>query len=246
MKKYVFLCVVVWLLFFCIKGLCLQDKHIVFKWSFIYGELPTRNYTDEFWVGDNAACIKSRMGTTVFRFDLDKVWIINTRGKKYFEQSIEDYIKSDSENHKHEVSIHDLGWDYDPEFEWTVEKLDDEKFITGWKCRHFLIKGEADFTEIQIDLWVSGEIDIPHKSVFKDIIFKPVTRSEWDWDEAALRLGKLCPDLIVSSTVVNEPPIARTITYIKTIDKIEQVAPPEGIYEIPEGTLKVSSLEELY
>jgi hypothetical protein len=218
----------------------------VFKWSFIYGDLPPRNFTDEFWVGDNAACIKSRTGTTIFRFDLGRVWVINTRGKKYFEQSIEDYITSDSENRKQEVSIHELGWEYDPEFEWTVEKLDEEKVITGWKCRHFLIRGEADFTEIQIDLWVSDEIDIPHKSFLKDIVFKPVTRSEWNWNEAALRLDELYSGLIVSSKVVSEPPIARTITYIKTIDKIEAADPPEGIYEIPEGTLKVSSLEELY
>jgi len=230
----------------CSNGFCFQDKHIVSTWSYIYGEFPPRDYTDEYWIGENAAAFKSRTTITVLRFDLDKVWIINTRGKKYFEQSIGDYVKSETETDEKEVTIHELGWDYYTKFDWTIKPRSEKKVINGWNCKHYRAFGEADFSETRVDLWLSSEVDIPHKDVLKDIIFKPPTRSEWNWQEAAQKLNKLSDDLIVSCTVKNEPPIADTITFIKTISKIENAAPPEGIYEIPEGTVKVSSLEELY
>jgi len=234
------------IIFSSINGWCFQDKHIIGKWSFIYGEFPPRNYTDEIWIGENAAAIKGRNTTTIFRFDLDKVWIINIRGKRYYEQSIEDYIKKESETNEKKETIHELGWEYYPDYKWTIKELNDKKIINNLNCRHFIALGEADFSDIKIDLWMSDEINIQHKEVLKNIIFKPVTRSNWNWNEATLKLKALCSDYIVSSTVVNEPPIASTMTYIKTIDKIETIIVPAEIYELPKEVLKVNSLEELY
>jgi len=225
---------------------CYQDTHIVMKWTYKYGEFPPRNYTDEIWIGENAAAIKGRSTTTIFRFNSDKVWIINTKGKKYYEQSIEEYLKKEVETNEKKETIHELGWEYNPSFEWKVKELNDKKIINNLNCRHYIAIGEADFSDIKIDLWMSDEVDIQHKTVLKDIIFKPVTRSEWGWNEAAIKLKELCSDFIISSTVINEPPIASKMTYIKTIDKIETIIVPAEIYELPKEVLKVNFLEDLF
>ena len=92
---------------------------------------------------------------------------------------------------------------------------------------------------------VSDVPEIPHKDILKNVISKPVISTlaltELDWKNITSKYKKLTKGFIVSSKLVKEPPIAGKIIFKKTIKKIETSEPPDGIYELPEGAVKIKN-----
>jgi hypothetical protein len=196
----------------------------------------------ESWITDNKVYVKTSRFISITRYDLKKKWIILPEQKRYFEEPIDWPVQPDkNKDTQSKQSIHEVGWDYIPQFDWIIEKTDQKEDINGRECQKIIADGDADYEEKTIEIWVSKDAPINIER-FNNMTL--LANEEWkNIFQTSPELKKL---FIVKTkhTIVND--IAPTMYYEETITKAETAAPPQNIYELPEGLEKVNSLRELY
>lgn len=218
------------------------DDHIMIDSTRSYMGHTSPKMTSEFWVTDNNVYVKTRRFITITRYDLKKKWIISPMQKRYFEESIDLPVPSDKvKEAQSKQTIHEVGWDYVPHYDWIIEKTDQKQDINGWTCQKVIAHGDADYEEKTIEIWVSKDAAINIER-FNNMTQK--VNEEWKGIyQTSPELKKL---FIVQTkhTIVND--IAPTMYRENKVTKAETAEPPQNIYELPEGLEKVKSLRELY
>jgi hypothetical protein len=189
--------------------------------------------TTEVWIGENAVVVTTRTESILFRYDLNRLLFLRPSPGVYFESGLD---SREQEEQLADTSIHTKGWEYTPLYDWTVEDMKEEKTIEGYPCHHYVARGEADYSERTLDLWVTGESPI-RLDRYNDRRFY----SHIPGDPRSEELLKAFPDLytsvIVSSHEKFVPAIASETTIDRRIILIERKQPPPGVFEVP-GTFK--------
>ena len=216
------------------------DDHVVqeFTRTYMGRTIPAR--TNETWIGEDKYYHKSGNFITITRYDLNKKWIIFPRQKRYLEEPIEKKIS----NEKEEPSrIQELGFNYQPEFDWIVRQTEDERIIDGKTCRCTIFEGDADYAEETREYWLTEDLPIDLER-YHQVLIDPIEDKYWAAYYQAFPIEKYA--LPLETKIITENAIAPTMTWNFEMIRVETAEPPDNIYEIPEGYARVNTREELY
>jgi hypothetical protein len=196
----------------------------------------------EVWMTADKVCVKDGAFITITRRDLKKRWTVNVRSKKYFEKSLAALAKSAAPEKK-PFRIQEYGFDYEPVYDWRLDKDILTETVNGRKCRKFVARGDADYSEEVREMWLTEDVPISIERAYETLT-KP------NLDAQLLRVYEKTPALrkgfVMKSVVTMEQPIAPTMVWVTEVTKVEIAPPPDGIYDLPAGMQKVGTLEELY
>jgi hypothetical protein len=195
----------------------------------------TQATTTEYWIADDKTYEKNGARVTIIRKDLGVRWVINTQKATYAETR----LTSPAMNKTRIEDIHTAGFNYEPEFVWTVADSAEASTINSRACRLTVATGTDDFAEMTLKLWLC-HMDRPalerkaNESVLDNAGFgykNPVTF-------ASELLSKRPDVLLMSLDATVEPPISSTMTYRVVVRTIENALPPAGIFDLPAGLQK--------
>ncbi|UCH96879.1 MAG: DUF4412 domain-containing protein [Candidatus Aminicenantes bacterium] len=224
--------------FSCVFG----DDHILVESARSYmGHIYPKMIT-EFWVTDNSVYLKTSRYFTITRYDLKKKWFINPEQKRYYERSTDLHTRADQDTEtESNRTIHEVGWEYIPHYDWIVKKPGEKQDINGWECQKVIADGDADYAEKTIEIWMSKDVPVDIKR------FNHMTQLEnQEWKDIFQNSPELRDFFMVKTkhTIVNA--IAPNMYKENKVIKAETADPPQNIYELPEGLEKVKSIEELF
>jgi len=197
----------------------------------------------ETWISEKAFCIRNIAMIIIYRADLNKIWRIVPLKNKYYEEEINAFEKKDSEA-KGETSIHKIGYNYQPVFDWVVKDTSAAERINNIDCRRVTVQGEADFAQKSIEIWFAKNMKFTINDVYKKMLSYLFIKD--DDMKKVFNIYKEafnCLPMKIIETTDNA--ISPKIIYETEIKKIETADPPAGVYELPKEAVKVNSLEEL-
>jgi len=210
------------------------DYHVIVKTERTYMDF-TRESQTEYWFCEDKICIKHSRQTTIIREDLGLYW--NIFGKNYYENKIESDEKKEEKTEK-KTDIHTLGYDrYSPDYDWKIDETSTEKVINGYQTKFYEADGDADFAEVQTELWICNGANIKGSSLFNDQMIKEYQSNKQRKIIAKiLEKNKNSFPVEINETIVNS--IAPNMINKVQLIKFEEVEAPENIYELPEGLEK--------
>jgi hypothetical protein len=218
------------------------DDHIVQELSRTYMGRTSPPRSSEAWIAADKDSLTEGAFVIITRHDLKKRWTVNLRSKRYFEETLAVRGKSPA-SEKKPFRIQEYGFDYEPVYEWALEKNMPTETVEGKTCRKVVARGDADYAEEVREIWVTKDVPVDIARAF-EVLVKP--RFDARWLEACERTPALRKSFVMKSVVTTENPIAPTMVWVTRVTKAEVAPPPAGIYEIPAGMQKVMTLEELY
>jgi hypothetical protein len=218
------------------------DDHIVQELTRTYMGRTSPPQTAEAWLAADKASLKEGAFLVITRRDLKKRWTVNLRSKKYLEESLPAPGKPPAPEKK-PFRIQEYGFDYEPVFDWRLEKDMPTETAEGKTCRKIVARGDADYAEEVREVWLTTDVPVDIDRAFEALI-KP--RFEAAWLEIWERTPALRKSFPMKSVVTTENAIAPTMVWVTRVTKVEDAPPPAGVYDVPAGMQKVATLEELY
>lgn len=192
----------------------------------------------EIWLSEQALYMNSGRFIVIVRYDLQKRWMLSPQTKRFFEEP----VTPPEAQKKDSVTIHRLGWDYVPIYDWTVSEKQKEELICDQQCKLIVAEGDADYASESIEFWVTEKVPINAERFNERVT---AATSDFDWTGLIKVHPGLKRHFIMKITDSKAHPIAPEMTYETKVTKIESAAPPPGIYDIPDGFQKVKSSDEL-
>lgn len=218
------------------------DEHLVIEQTMKYMNRVYPKQVTDLWFSQNSFCIKSGRQVIIYRRDLGKIWNILPSRNKYFESDIAKTDKPEEQANT-QVSIHKLGQTYNPQFDWLINPVVANDNISGYDCKKFLINGDADYAETNVEIWGTQKLPFAINDLHKEA-FEYIQNEKWN--NILKSFPQLKDFIIIKSKETNIAAIAPEMIIEREIAKIESTNPPENIYEIPKGCVRVNSFEELY
>jgi len=216
------------------------DDNIVLQQTRTYMGNTMPPMTQEIWVSDQAVWMSSGRTAVLLRFDLGKRFYLNPSQKRYYEEPLAETAAAESTASER---IQEVGWNYVPEYDWTLRDTGEEKVIDGRTCRRLVLDGDADYAEEIREYWLSRDVPID-----MDRYYRLLTKRELRGQLLALyeTTPLLRQGFIVESRTTAENPIAPTMVWTAKVTKLEKADPPAGIYEVPADFQKVDSLRDAF
>jgi hypothetical protein len=217
------------------------DDHVTSELRRTYMGRTTPVQPSEVWVSPEKTYLRDGRVVVILRYDLQKKWTIAASRKKYLEEPLNS--PPPGREAAKPPRIQEYGFDYEPVYEWTSSETPERTTLNGFPCRKILVRGEAEYAEEVLEMWVATEVPIDAKAYYERAI-KPFLDESWlkiYQGRADLRKG-----IVLRSLITSEPAIAPASVTEIVVTKMEKARPPEGIYEVPEGFRKVSTKSDLY
>ena len=216
------------------------DDHIVSQQSRTYMGNTMPPMTQDLWVSDQAVWMSSGRTTALIRFDLGKRFYLNPAQKRYYEEPL---AGSTAPAQAAPERIQEVGFNYVPDYDWTLRDTGEEKVIDGRTCRRLILDGDADYAEEVREYWIARDVPIDLGRYYRLL-------TKRDLKGQLLTIYETTPLLregfILESLTTTENPIAPTIVWMNKVTKLEKADPPAGTYEVPPDFQKVNSLRELF
>lgn len=230
------------LLLFSFAGALKAESHLIIEQTRKYmGQVYPKRITNV-WISENAFSIRSLSNVIIYRRDLGKVWHLLPFKNRYYEQDIAEFEKS-ADPVKEKISVHKLGQNYTPEYNWILKPGNSDETVNGYECKKFVALGDADFADDKIEIWG------PHNSPLKldDLAKKALMYyAENNYQGIVKLFPELNNYLIVKLVERINNSIAPEIINETLITKIEETPPNQTLYELPKGCTKVNSIDDLY
>jgi hypothetical protein len=207
------------------------DIHAVVEGSRTYMDF-TRKTVNEYWLSGEKIYRKAETYLFITRKDLGVEWSVNLKDNTYYERKIE----AEEPFAPEKEDIHTLGWEYNPQYDWDIRETGEAKDINGYSCQHVVARGDADFSEITLHLWLAR--DVPGTA---DYVQYMAEQLKLDMLRRAIGeiLSKFKDRLPLEREEIIESPIAPTMRNVAKITKFETSDPPPNIYELPQGAKKM-------
>ena len=194
------------------------DIHSVFtSWSSWYGR--ERTSKAEFWIGADRECQIKPFETRIIRKDLGLMWRMRPNAKTYNEYPLkpdaasapavdkprrEEKPQASGKDGKEDLRF--VGEFEEPVFEWSTRTLADE-VVQGQTCKVYAIRGEADFAEIDLKLWICPDGKSKGLAAPDDLVSGVMNREQ----EAVEAIAKIMAEYpnggIIKLEKMSDPPI---------------------------------------
>ena len=217
------------------------DDHVVLERTRTYMGTTSPSSLTDIWLNDRAVAVRKGDKLTVYRFDVGKIWTIAIGKNRYTEDSLAspgDNLASDNGPD----APHEAGFSYTPYYEWTIVRTDTMATVGRYSCRKLVAHGEADYSDATIDMRVTGGVTINLKRFFRRYLTftsDPAWRTLYRSDTAFFQTH-----FVMKSALTEEPAIATTIVTETLVKSVEIGEPPPGVYELPKGCARVTTLDE--
>jgi len=210
--------------------------HMVVESQFIYMS-STQTSTVEYWIAEDKSYEKRGARVTITRKDRGVRWIIDTQKQTYVESTLADAAKQQAVTE----DMHTAGFNYEPEFAWTVTDTKQTSIINGRSCRLTIANGTADFADASLKLWLARS---DRQGVEAGANGPIVDSTRFRYQNPATYITRLLAKrpgtLLMSLDATVEPPIAPTMVHHVLIRTIETGQAPAGTFDLPAGLLKIS------
>lgn len=219
----------------------MADFHLIKETSLEWVDgSRTIKITTEIWKTKDKEFRNTGRKIDIIRHDLKKIWELDPQTKTYTEKPMDKKGPLSPASPFSREGLHNEGYDYMPEYSWTLQSAGDTRTIHGLICRKFVLDGDADYAEKHVELWVTDGIGMNLKE-YGDVrsYFVTLTLTEVEPHYEALKNS-----WVLSESVSVDPAIAPQRNEDFSVKTIEEADPPDRIYEIPEGYTKSSSKEE--
>jgi hypothetical protein len=216
------------------------DDHIISQQARTIMSSPLSPMTQEMWISDQAVWISLGRTTDLFLFDLGKRFYLNPAQKRYYEEPL---AGSPGAAKALPERIQEAGYNYVPDYDWTLRDTGEEKVIDGRSCRRLILDGDADYAEEVREYWVSRDVPIDPGRYYRLLTNRDLRGQLLAIYE---RTPLLREGFIIESRTTIGNPSAPTIVNASRVGKVEKADPPRGIYEVPSGFEKAASLQELF
>lgn len=187
----------------------------------------------EYWLAPDMTWVSQRGRVTISRRDLGVRWRLDSAKKTYVEEKL---TPPAAETPPPGDDIHTARFDYEPEFDWKVASTG-HATVAGRKGREYSAEGQADFGQTAIRYAIG-----PHVAFATDpdvnLLLAGLARLESVsrfLRETAVKRGNGC---LMSYEETQEPAIAPTIIQRVKISTLDIVAPPAGLFDVPDGYTK--------
>ena len=185
------------------------------------------------------------------RRDLGLVWQMQPDGKTFSEQplstetasapALDEPQRGEKQVTKVDDQPDDLRFaglvDEEPQFDWSIGPLGND-VIQGQPCRVYSIKGDADFADVNVKIWVSPTGSRKGLAVPRTLLSSILRQDEGVVDAIDKILAEYPDGGLVSLEMSFDPPIGPARKAKMTLDVYEVKEPPARIYEIPDGIQK--------
>lgn len=209
------------------------DVHIVKEIRrFSERSSETVSYSVDTWLSIDREYRASNHKILIKRYDLNRRWYIDMQSRTFAESPLDVTVKP-----KTEEKLHNEGFHYEPEYEWELRDGNKEEIIGGMKCRQFILDGDADFSEKLIEIWVTDSLSV--KEEYREIVAEYLRRSEAH--SIMSGFSELSGKFIIYERTTTKIPIVPRFSVESRIERLEEVASPPGIYELPNGLQKAGS-----
>jgi hypothetical protein len=195
----------------------------------------------EVWVSPDKTYLRDGGVVVVLRYDLQKKWTIVASRRKYLEEP----LNSPPPGRKAAAPsrIQEYGFDYEPVYEWTVNETPERTSLNGIPCRKILVRGDAEYAEKTLEMWVATEVPVDAKAYYERAVVPFLDES---WLKIYQGLADLRKGIVVRSLITSDPAAASPSVTEIVVTKMERAQPPGGIYEVPGDFRKVSTRSELH
>jgi hypothetical protein len=208
------------------------DLHVVVSSEFVYMARvrPTRQ---DWWLRDKQRALAVGDRVTVFREDLGVVWRIDTKAGTYTETP---RAKPDvTPAAPPAEDMHTVGYQWEPEFDWSVKETGRQSTIAGRPCREFAATGQADYAEATATFWgctpLGAGMPSPTDAVVN--LLRDESTMKMIRDTAAKHGGFW----VLQAEETTEPAIAPTMVLRVKVETLEGQPAPPGTFELA-ATLK--------
>lgn len=212
--------------------------HIVAESRFTYMS-STQTTTYEQWIAEDMTYEKRGNRITINRNDRAVRWVIDTQKRTYSETALVPQKNSAKPGTVRE-EVHTAGFDYEPEFSWTVSRTAETAKILGRACRVTSASGTADFAGVEMKLWLcrSKEPSLERKA--NAPILEMARFRYQDPLTFGLDLLSKQPDMVLMSLETTvDPPIAPRMLHQVKVLTFEKGPPPPGTFDLPSGLQKI-------
>lgn len=216
------------------------DDHVVWEETrtSMGSTMPPRR--SEVWIAkDKVYYLNSGRVGNISRSDLGKMWTVLLGQNRYFEESMPE-PSAPSQKTAAPARIQSVGFDYQPEYEWTLRDSGRTDVVNGRSCRVLTVEGEADYAREVREVCVAYGTPIDAKEYFRKMGSLGVDPSfiAFYWATPALNEG-----LALRMRTIAEPALGPTRSVETRILSTESTSPPDGIYDIPAGFQKADPQE---
>ena len=233
------------------------DMHLARKSQLLYDKgFVGFSVTDEVWASENLEYRNFDHHLYIIRRDLKKLWNIDLAAKTYIESAFDpekprrvggpeqpqesEKTRGEEELQVPEEPLHNEGYVYEPEYDWSIKETTEKKLICGAECRKFVIEGDADYSEETIELWVADDVPID-KQLYAQVLDLFLSSQA---DSVVQRFEELRGCFVLHEKIVTDDPIAPVHTWESEVTTAKDEDPPAGIYELPPGLRKVEKTPE--
>jgi len=215
-----------------------SDLHVVFTSDFIY-MASTRTTANEWWVSDGKSWARQGDRLSIVREDLGVAWRANVKAGTYTETKLPPagQPQGPPPANAEEVDLHTAGWDWEPQYDWTVKASGQASTIAGRPCREFTATGSADYAEANVSFWACDPLPGVSRNP-TDIIAAPL-RSASAKRMIFDTLAKQGKAWLLAAEEQQEPAIAPTMVIRVKVGTLEAGPAPPGTFDVPATFKKV-------
>lgn len=213
------------------------DDHVVWEETrtFMGSAPPPRR--SEVWIAkDKVYYLNAGRVGNILRSDLGKMWTVLIGQRRYFEEAMA-ASATRPEKPAAPARIQSVGFDYRPEYEWTLRDSGRTEEVNGRSCRVFTAEGEADYARETRELCVAYGTPIDAKNYFEKM-------GSLGADPSFVAFYRTTPalneGLALRMRTVTTPALGSTMTVEIRILSAESTSPPDGVYDIPAGFQKAN------
>jgi hypothetical protein len=134
------------------------------------------------------------------------------------------------------VDIHTAGYDWEPEYDWSVKASGRSSTITGRSCREFVATGDADYAEAHVSFWACDPLPGVSRNP-TDLVAAPLgsgSAKKMIFDT----LAKHGRAWLLAAEEQQEPAIAPTMVIRVRVETLEAAAAPPGTFDLPPALKK--------
>jgi hypothetical protein len=207
------------------------DLHVVYDSEFIY-LASTRTTASEWWLSEGKSMSRQGDRLSIVRDDLGVAWRASVKAGTYTETKLPPARQPPAPPAIAEkVDMHTAGWDWEPQYDWTVKASGQASTIAGRPCREFTATGSADYAEANVSFWACDPLPGVARNP-TDLVAAPL-RSASAKQMIFDTLAKQGKPWLLAAEEQQEPAIAPTMVIRVRVGTLEARPAPPGTYDVP-------------
>jgi hypothetical protein len=205
------------------------DLHIVYRSDFVY-QSSTRTTTSEWWLSEGKSMSRQGDRLSIVREDLGVAWRASVTAETYTETKLPP-AGQPPPSEPATVDIHTAGFEWEPEYDWSVKASGQSSNVAGRACREFVATGDGDYAEARVSFWACDPAPGVSRSP-TDLVAAPL-RSRSSKQMIFDTLAKHGKAWLLAAEEWQEPAIAPTIVIRVRVETLEAATAPPGTFDLP-------------